>query len=87
MINHNGYLMFHPDLRPVLGPYRKRNYHSIDLDMVEIPDNLMQFVHVCLVLIVRIHLDIFFSLAFTTKQNSTSKNLDFPLKNYFLVFF
>ncbi|UJR10091.1 hypothetical protein I4U23_014313 [Adineta vaga] len=45
MINHNGYLMFHPDLRPVLGPYRKQNYHSIDLDMVEIPDNLMRFVH------------------------------------------
>ncbi|CAF3365398.1 unnamed protein product [Rotaria socialis] len=45
MINHNGYLMFHPDLRPVLGPYRKQNYHSIDLDMVEIPDNLMHFVH------------------------------------------
>ncbi|CAF1990161.1 unnamed protein product [Rotaria magnacalcarata] len=45
MINHNGYLMFHPDLRPVLGPYRKQNYHSIDLDMVEIPYNLMKFVH------------------------------------------
>ncbi|CAF4519942.1 unnamed protein product [Rotaria sp. Silwood1] len=45
MINHNGYLMFHPDLRPVLGLYRKQNYHSIDLDMVEIPDNLMRFVH------------------------------------------
>ncbi|UJR35966.1 hypothetical protein I4U23_028707 [Adineta vaga] len=45
MINHNGYLMFHPDLRPVLGPYRKQNYHSIDLDMVEIPENLMRFVH------------------------------------------
>ncbi|CAF2540699.1 unnamed protein product [Rotaria sp. Silwood2] len=45
MINHNGYLMFHPDLRPVLGPYRKQNYHSIDLDMVEIPDKLMKFVH------------------------------------------
>ncbi|CAF0831187.1 unnamed protein product [Adineta ricciae] len=45
MINHNGYLMFHPDLRPVLGPYRKQNYHSIDLDMVEIPANLMRFVH------------------------------------------
>ncbi|CAF0788878.1 unnamed protein product [Adineta ricciae] len=45
MINHNGYLMFHPDLRPVLGPYRKQNYHSIDLDMVEIPDNLIRFVH------------------------------------------
>ncbi|CAF1231815.1 unnamed protein product [Rotaria sp. Silwood1] len=45
MINHNGYLMFHPDLRPVLGPYRKQNYHSIDLDMVEIPDTLMKFVH------------------------------------------
>ena len=63
MINHNGYLMFHPDLRPVvslvnstslidvfrlfqLGPYRKQNYHSIDLDMVEIPHNLLKFVHV-----------------------------------------
>ncbi|CAF3855579.1 unnamed protein product [Rotaria sp. Silwood2] len=45
MINHNGYLMFHPDLRPVLGPYRKQNYHSIDLDMVEIPDSLTHFVH------------------------------------------
>ncbi|CAF3971477.1 unnamed protein product [Adineta steineri] len=45
MINHNGYLMFHPDLRPVLGPYRKQNYHSIDLDMVEIPENLLRFVH------------------------------------------
>ncbi|CAF3410178.1 unnamed protein product [Rotaria sp. Silwood2] len=28
-----------------MGPYRKQNYHSIDLDMVEIPDSLTHFVH------------------------------------------
>ncbi len=63
MINHNGYLMFYPDLRPVVchitqlglintfyslqwGSYRAQNYHSIDLDIIEIPDHFMKFVHV-----------------------------------------
>jgi hypothetical protein len=28
------------------GSYRTQNYHSIDLDMIEIPDHFMKFVHV-----------------------------------------
>ncbi|KAL7669184.1 hypothetical protein ACOME3_009850 [Neoechinorhynchus agilis] len=45
LINHNGYVIYHPDLRPVLGEYRKRNYNSIDIDALEIPLDLENYTY------------------------------------------
>ncbi|XP_006825818.1 voltage-dependent calcium channel subunit alpha-2/delta-3-like, partial [Saccoglossus kowalevskii] len=39
-ITNNGYLLFHPDLRPLYGPddKLKPNYNSVDLAEVELSD-------------------------------------------------
>ncbi|XP_014672295.1 PREDICTED: voltage-dependent calcium channel subunit alpha-2/delta-3-like [Priapulus caudatus] len=39
-ITNNGYVLFHPDLRPIYGDGKtKPNYNSVDLAEVEIPDS------------------------------------------------
>lgn len=39
IVSNNGYVILHPDLRPVYKGTLKRNYNSIDLTEVEILDD------------------------------------------------
>jgi len=38
-VNNNGYVLFHPDLRPMFQEILKPNYNSVDLTEVELVDN------------------------------------------------
>ncbi|KAK3894038.1 hypothetical protein Pcinc_002195 [Petrolisthes cinctipes] len=39
MVNTNGYVLYHPDLRPVFQDILKPNYNSVDFAEVELPDD------------------------------------------------